>query len=200
MSAATFNTGRRAFRRARRVAPPRRRERAVAAMDFVEMVDDGAAVQKHLTVVEYQRRNAAERILSSYLGAIAETGKRLLLVGHAVNLERDRDTARIGRAVDPDQQHAASWLSLGLSSDHPLRARIRHIEIVRLAGDRAGLQVAAFVAADRLHLAGIAGGEELVGVVEIGRRHRALLDRDAGVAQKLDRAVARDAGQERPVR
>ena len=33
-----------------------------------------------------------------------------------------------------------------------------HVEIVRLAGDRAGLQIAAFVAADRLHLAGIADG------------------------------------------
>jgi hypothetical protein len=56
---------------------------------------------------------------------------------------------------------------------------------VRLLGDRAGLQVAAFVAADRLHLAGIAGGEELVGVVEVGRRYGAFLDGDAGVAQQL---------------
>jgi len=39
---------------------------------------------------------------------------------------------------------------------------------VRLPADRAGLQVAAFVAADRLHLAGIAGGEHLVAIVEVG--------------------------------
>lgn len=42
-------------------------------------------------------------------------------------------------------------------SDDPLRARVRHIELVRLAADRAGLQVAALVAANRLDLAGIAG-------------------------------------------
>jgi len=72
---------------------------------------------------------------------------------------------------------------------------------VRLAGDRAGLQVAAFVTVDRLHLAGIAGGEDFVGVVEFFGLHPALLDLDAGVAQQLDGAKARvtrevDAGLE----
>jgi hypothetical protein len=83
----------------------RRRERAVAAIGLVEMVDDGAAVHKHLAAIEHQRRDAAEGIVGPHLGAIAEAGKRLLLIGHAVDFERDRDAPRIGRAVDPDQQH-----------------------------------------------------------------------------------------------
>jgi hypothetical protein len=86
----------------------RRRERAIAAIGLVEMVDDGGAVDQYLAVVEHQRRDAAEGILGLHLGAITKAGKRLLLVGHAVGPERDRDAACIGRTVYSDEQHATT--------------------------------------------------------------------------------------------
>ena len=77
----------------------RRRERAIAAIGRVEMVDDRAGVEENLAVVEHQRRNAAERVHRPHVGAIAEAAQRLLLERDAIGRERDRDAARVGRAI-----------------------------------------------------------------------------------------------------
>jgi len=73
------------------------------------MVDDGVAVDQHLAIVEHQCRDAAQRIGQPHLGAVAaEARKVALLEGHAVELERDRDAARVGGTVDADELHAGA--------------------------------------------------------------------------------------------
>ncbi len=87
------------------VGPRGRGKWPIAAMDLVEMVDDGAAVDQRLAIVEHQGRDAAERIGRAHLLAFAEAGNALLPVGHAVSRERDRHPPRVRRAVHSDQQH-----------------------------------------------------------------------------------------------
>src|SRR5262245_35767587 len=106
------------------------------------------------------------------------------------------EACRLGRTV---ASGLLGTTAAPLASDDPLGPRIGHVELVRLACDRAGLQVAAFVAADGLDLAGIAGGEDLVGIVQFGRSDRALLHPHAGIAQERDGAKAGDAGKEAAV-
>ena len=90
------------------VGAGRRRQRPPAAVDLVEMVDDGGAVDQGLAIVEDQGRNAAQRIGGPHFDAVAEAGKVALLVGQAVGLERDGDPSRVGRAVHSDQKHRHS--------------------------------------------------------------------------------------------
>ncbi len=49
-----------------------RGQRAVAAVDLVEVIDDRAAVDQRLAVVEHERRDAAERIVGANVAAVVE--------------------------------------------------------------------------------------------------------------------------------
>src|SRR5690348_8203473 len=67
------------------------------------------------------------------------------------------------------------------------------IELARPSEERARLQIAVVDLHDRLHLAEIAGGEDLVRLLEVAVDERRLEHRHAGLAQQLDHALARDA-------
>src|SRR3954447_19525875 len=81
----------------------------------------------------------------------------------------------------------------------PSAMRVVPVECARLAVDGTGLQRALADADDRYHLGVIAGGENLVGIFEIAIAQRAFDNGQPRVTQELDRALARDAGQERAV-
>ena len=50
----------------------RRREGAIAAMNLIEVIDDGAAVDQSFAVIEDQCRNPAKGIAAAHVGAVAE--------------------------------------------------------------------------------------------------------------------------------
>ena len=70
------------------------------------------------------------------------------------------------------------------------------VELARFQHHGAGLQLAGLDPIDRHHLRVVAGREDLVCVHEVGNLQRRFLDRNACSAQQLERAPARDAGQE----
>src|SRR3954471_2318237 len=74
------------------------------------------------------------------------------------------------------------------------------VELARLAAEWSGLQRAIVDTDDRHQLAVVAAREDLVGALEIGIAERALHHGHAGIAQQLDGAVTRNAGEERAVR
>src|SRR3954471_18270586 len=78
--------------------------------------------------------------------------------------------------------------------------RVVPVKLPRLTVERTGLERARADPGDGQHLGGIAGGEDLIGVLEVGIAHHSLGHRDAGVAQEADDALSRDAGEERAVR
>jgi hypothetical protein len=49
-----------------------RRECAVATDGLIEIVDNGAAIDEDVTIVEYQRWDTPQRIGGSHLGSIVE--------------------------------------------------------------------------------------------------------------------------------
>ena len=73
------------------------------------------------------------------------------------------------------------------------------VEFAGAAVDRAGLQFPVFKACDRLHLAVVPGIENLVGRLEFGHLHGALLNLDAVCAHEADQALARYAVEERVI-
>jgi hypothetical protein len=77
-------------------------------MNLVEMIDDGAAIDQCLAVVEHQGWDAAKWIGVPHGGPAFESRQRPLLERHAIGLERDRDAARERRTIHTDQQHRGS--------------------------------------------------------------------------------------------
>src|SRR5579871_2125658 len=74
------------------------------------------------------------------------------------------------------------------------------VELARAPEDRPGLQFAVVDLSERHYLAEIAGGKDLVGVLEVAVGEAALMDSDACCPQQLDRAGAGDAAEEAAVR
>src|SRR5579871_2386042 len=70
------------------------------------------------------------------------------------------------------------------------------IELAGPAEERAWLQVAVVDLHNRLNLAEIAGGEDLIRLLEVAIEERRLEHRHARLAQELDHALARDAIEE----
>ena len=65
-------------------------QRPIVTVDFIEMIDNGVAIDQRFAAIEHQRRDAAKRIAGPHLRAVVETGERTLLKGHTINIESDR--------------------------------------------------------------------------------------------------------------
>jgi hypothetical protein len=85
-------------------------QRALAPMDFVEMIENSGAVDQRLAAIEHQRRHAPQRIVLHEAVAVAEAAEGQVLEGRAVARQRQADAAD-ERAVElADELHQSYHL------------------------------------------------------------------------------------------
>ena len=82
-----------------------RDQRAVRSGLLVQMVENRAAFDQHLAVVEHQGRHPHQRVVAGDLGGIAENRPRAMLEGEAVYIQRDADAPHERRIILADQDH-----------------------------------------------------------------------------------------------
>ena len=78
------------------------------SIDFIEMINDGIAIDQCFATIKHQRRDAAKWVAGPHLSAVVEAGERTLFKRHTINIESDRNASRKWRAIYPDQQHSNS--------------------------------------------------------------------------------------------
>jgi hypothetical protein len=71
------------------------------------MIEDVRAVRDHGSIVQHERRQAAEWIDRLYIGEIPEHRDRSAIEGEAVVVQRHGGAADERRIVHPDQDHGA---------------------------------------------------------------------------------------------
>jgi len=69
-------------------------ERPIVSIDFIEMINDGIAIDQCFATIKHQRRDAAKWVAGAHLNAVVEAGERTLFKRHTINIESDRNASR----------------------------------------------------------------------------------------------------------
>ena len=93
-------------------APPlrseRRDHRLLLAGQFIEIIEDGGALDHHLAIVEHQGRNARQRVIGGDLCGIAEHRPGPVFERDPVEMQGDRDATDEGRVILADEDQGGA--------------------------------------------------------------------------------------------